>query len=161
MTDINDQYDAGWVNHQLREYYANLEKLDQLKEQKKKELAELNAYYFNHTNQMAQENELIKEDLRNYLDQFGMTGVTTSMGNVHFMTKGDKINWQDLKAKELREVGKHLPDEYVNRVPNKSAIKKNTIIDLHGNVVFKDTGEIIPGITGEKGGTKTVAIRKG
>lgn len=161
MTDFTGEYDAGWINHQMREFQKNKENLEAIKEKKRQEKEEIDNFYRHETDQLEQEQDLIKQDMARYLNQYGMTSVTTSMGNAHLTTQGDKLNWQDLSAQDKRDVAKQLPDDLVNRTPKQGAVMKAVVIQPNGTVVMKDTGEIIKGLTGTQGGTKTIVFKKG
>lgn len=160
-TDFTGEYDAGWINHQMRQYQKNRTNLQAIKEKKRQEKAEIDAYYRNKTEQLKNQQEIIREDMARYLMQYGMTSVTTSMGNAHVTTQGDKLNWEDLNASERRAVGSQLPDELVTREPKKGDVMKAVVIQHDGTVVLKETGEIITGLTGKQGGTKTIVFEKG
>ncbi len=159
--DFTGEYDAGWINHQMREFQKNKKNLEAIKEKKRQEKLEIDNYYKRETDGIEQEQELIKQDMARYLNQYGMISVSTSMGNVHITTMGDKLNWKDLNASEKRAVATQLPDDLVNRTPKASAVMKAVAIQPDGTVVLKETGEILKGITGQQGGTKTVVFRKG
>lgn len=161
MTDFTGEYDAGWVNHQMREYQKNRANLEAIKSKKRQEKAEIDNYYQHQAQEIQQKQELIKQDMARYLNQYGMTSVTTSMGNAHVTTQGDKLNWEDLNASERRAVGSQLPDELVTREPKKGDVMKAVVIQHDGTVVLKETGEIITGLTGKQGGIKTIVFKKG
>lgn len=161
MQDFTGEYDAGWVNHQMREYQKNKANLEALKEKKRQEKDEIDNFYRHETDQLEQEQDLIRQDMARYLNQYGMTSVTTSMGNAHLTTQGDKLNWEDLNASERRAVGSQLPDELVTREPKKGDVMKAVVIQHDGTVVLKETGEIITGLTGKQGGAKTIVFKKG
>ena len=161
MTDFTGEYDAGWINHQMREFQKNKKNLEAIKEKKRQEKEEIDNFYRHETDQLEQEQDLIKQDMARYLNQYGMTSVTTSMGNAHLTTQGDKLNWQDLSAQDKRDVAQQLHDDLVNRMPKQGAVMKAVVIQSNGTVVMKDTGEIIKGLTGTQGGTKTIVFKKG
>ena len=161
MTDFTGEYDAGWVNHQMREYRKNKANLEAIQEKKRQEKAEIDNYYQHQAREIQEEQELIKQGMARYLNQFGMTSVSTSMGNAHLVRQGDKLNWNDLNASERRAVGNQLPDNLVTREPKKGDVMNAVAIQQDGTVVLKETGEILKGITGKLGGTKTVVFKKG
>lgn len=161
MTDFTGEYDAGWINHQMREFQKNKKNLEAIKEKKRQEKEEIDNFYRHETDQLEQEQDLIKQDMARYLNQYGMTSVTTSMGNAHVTTQGDKLNWEDLNSSERRAVGSQLPDELVTREPKKGDVMKAVVIQHDGTVVLKETGEIITGLTGKQGGAKTIVFKKG
>ena len=161
MIEKFDEFDTGWFDNQMRRYQSNKRKLEKLDKQKKAELEYVRNYYLAQANEIDKEQEIIKVDLWNYLNLYGMTSQSTAFGNAHLTTAGDKFFWKDLSAKQKREIAEKLPDEYVNREPKQGAINKNATITDDGRVVLNDTGEIIEGLTAKKGGYKTIAIRKG
>lgn len=161
MTDFTGEYDAGWVNHQYRQYVKLSKNLKAIDEKKRQEKAEIDAYYAHEQKLAEEQKEQISEDMARYLDQYGMTSVSTSQCNIHIRRKGDKLLWKDLNAAETREVGNQLPDNLVNRVPKKGDLLKAVVIQNDGTVVLKETGEILKGLQGQLGGQKTVVFKKG
>lgn len=159
MTRSIEDFDIGWFDNQLREYQKNASLLDNLKKQKSDELEYVKNYWTSKMERTEQEQSVIKADLANYLDQFGATSQTTAFGNVHLAKTQSKIDWGT--AKSQRDLAETMPEQFTRKSLNKTALKEALGVNSDGKVFWKDTGEVVKGLTGEQGGEKTIVIRKG
>ena len=81
------------------------------------------------------------------------------MGNVQARTTSDSWKWGGAVAQ--RKAMKQLPSDLLKTVTelDKAKIKGATTITDDGKVVLNETGEIIEGLSGVKGGKKQCVIR--
>lgn len=154
-----EEFDIGWFDTQLREYQKNKDFIEKTKKNKRDEIEYVTNFWNAKLMRLQQDQEIIKADLANYLDQFGATSQTTAFGNVHLAKTQSKIDWGT--AKSQRELAESIPDEFTRKSLNKSALKDALAVSSDGKVYWKDTGELVKGLTGEQGGEKTIVIRKG
>lgn len=152
--------EAAAINQRLREYKANKNKLEAIDESERSELKEVKDFYAYKRNQLEEDNERLKQELLGFIDtENGQTSVTTSMGNVQARTTKDSWKWGSKSTQQ--KAMKSLPSELLKTVTelDKPKIKKATTITDDGKVVLNDTGEIINGLSGIKGGQKQAVIR--
>ncbi|WP_251951145.1 hypothetical protein [Limosilactobacillus vaginalis] len=152
--------EAAAINQRLREYKANKNKLEAIDESERSELKEVKDFYAYKRRKLEEDNERLKQELLGFIDtENGQTSVTTSMGNVQARTTKDSWKWGSKSTQQ--KTMKSLPSELTKTVTelDKSKIKKATTITDDGKVVLNDTGEIINGLSGVKGGQKQVVIR--
>lgn len=152
--------DVEAINQRLRQYKENKELITEAEKAKKKEIEEVNNFYDYKINKAEKDNELLMAELLNFIDlEHGQTSVTTSMGNVQARTTKNKYNWGSKSDQE--EAIKQLPAAMTKQVLilDKQMIKNNTLITDDGKVVIADTGEVIKGLSGIKGGKKQCVIR--
>ena len=99
-------------------------------------------------------------ELLGFIDtEHGQTSVSTSMGNVQARTTSDSWKWGGAVAQ--RKAMKQLPSDLLKTVTelDKAKIKGATTITDDGKVILNETGEIIEGLSGVKGGKKQCVIR--
>lgn len=152
--------EAAAINLRLREYRANKNKLEAIDKSERSELKEVKDFYAYKRNKLEEDNERLKQELLGFIDtENGQTSVTTSMGNVQARTTKDSWKWGSKSTQQ--KAMKSLPSELLKTVNelDKAKIKKATTITDDGKVVLNDTGEIINGLSGIKGGQKQVVIR--
>lgn len=152
--------EAAAINQRLREYKANKNKLEAIDESERSELKEVKDFYAYKRNQLEEDNERLKQELLGFIDtENGQTSLTTSMGNVQARTTKDSWKWGSKSTQQ--KAMKSLPSELLKTVTelDKPKIKEATTITDDGKVVLNDTGEIINGLSGIKGGQKQVVIR--
>lgn len=152
--------EAAAINQRLREYKANKNKLEAIDESERSELKEVKDFYAYKRRKLEEDNERLKQELLGFIDtENGQTSVTTSMGNVQARTTKDSWKWGSKSTQQ--KAMKSLPSELLKTVTelDKAKIKEATTITDDGKVVLNDTGEIINGLSGVKGGQKQVVIR--
>lgn len=152
--------EAAAINQRLREYKANKNKLEAIDESERSELKEVKDFYAYKRRKLEEDNERLKQELLGFIDtENGQTSVTTSMGNVQARTTKDSWKWGSKSTQQ--KAMKSLPSELLKTVTelDKAKIKEATTITDDGKVVLNDTGEIINGLSGIKGGQKQVVIR--
>ncbi|WP_302150429.1 host-nuclease inhibitor Gam family protein [Limosilactobacillus vaginalis] len=152
--------EAAAINQRLREYKANKNKLEAIDESERSELQEVKDFYAYKRSKLEEDNERLKQELLGFIDtENGQTSVTTSMGNVQARTTKDSWKWGSKSTQQ--KAMKSLPSELLKTVTelDKPKIKEATTITDDGKVVLNDTGEIINGLSGIKGGQKQVVIR--
>lgn len=159
MTRPIDKFDIGWFDTQLRQYQKNNDMIAKFKKDKSDEQEYVKNYWNAKIERAENDQNIIKADLANYMSQFGATSQTTAFGNVHLSKTQSKIDWGS--TKDQRVLAQSMPDEYIRRDLDKSALKKALAVTTSGKVVWKDTGEIVKGLSGTYGGEKTIVIRKG
>lgn len=152
--------EAAAINQRLREYKANKNELEAIDESERSELQEVKDFYTYKRSKLEEDNERLKQELLGFIDtENGQTSVTTSMGNVQARTTKDSWKWGSKSTQQ--KAMKSLPSELLKTVKelDKAKIKEATTITDDGKVVLNDTGEIINGLSGVKGGQKQVVIR--
>lgn len=152
--------EAAAINQRLREYKTNKNKLEAIDESERSELKEVRDFYTYKRNKLKEDNERLKQELLGFIDiENGQTSVTTSMGNVQARTTKDSWKWGSKSTQQ--KAMKSLPSELLKTAKelDKAKIKEATTITDDGKVVLNDTGEIINGLSGVKGGQKQVVIR--
>ena len=152
--------EAAAINQRLREYKANKNKLEAIDESERSELKEVKDFYAYKRRKLEEDNERLKQELLGFIDtENGQTSVTTSMGNVQARTTKDSWKWGSKSTQQ--KAMKSLPSELLKTVTelDKAKIKEATTITDDGKVVLNDTGEIINGLSGVKGGQKQIVIR--
>lgn len=86
---------------------------------------------------------------------------STSLGNVQARLTSDKWDWGNATTK--RKAIAKLPAELITvketKEFNKAELRKHTTVAPNGQVILTETGEILDGITVEKGGKPTVTIK--
>lgn len=160
MPEPKNEFDSEWFNFQMKEAQKIKNRIQQMTYGKKKDIEFARKYWDEKIEKNEKELEVIKERLGDFLNRYDMTSFSTSYGNAHLRAAGDKFDWKTLSANDKREIAKHLPEELVDRKPKEGAVNKASQILDDGRVVLTETGEIIPGLTGKKGGYKTVTIRE-
>lgn len=159
MTRLIEEFDVGWFDTQLREYQKNKDFIEKTKKNKRDEIEYVNNFWNAKLMRLQKDQDIIKADLANYLDQFGATSQTTAFGNVHLAKTQSKIDWGT--AKSQRDLAETMPEQFTRKSLNKTALKEALGVNSDGKVFWKDTGEVVKGLTGEQGGEKTIVIRKG
>lgn len=154
--------EAAAINQRLREYKANKNKLEAIDESERSELQEVKQFYDYKRNQLEEDNERLKQELLGFIDtENGQTSVTTSMGNVQARTTKDSWKWGG--KTNQRKAMKVLPDSLLKTVTSKeldkAKIKEATTITDDGKVILNETGEIVDGLSGVKGGKKQAVVR--
>lgn len=160
MPEPKDEFDSEWFNFQMKELQELKKEVDEFAKSKKEDIDFARRYWDNKIEGLQYQINQIKDQLGDFLNRYGMTSYSTAFGNAHLRTAGDKFDWKTLSANDKREIAKHLPEELVDRKPKEGAVNKASQILDDGRVVLTETGEIIPGLTGKKGGYKTVTIRE-
>lgn len=154
-----EEYDAGIINQNLRHYKELKNMLEKTKKDKQKVIQHDREYYSEIEEKITRRINEVKSQFGDYLTRFGMTSASVPSGNVHFVTTKDSLKWGS--ATNQKRIMKQLPSELIKQQPtiDKDAIKKSVTVTPEGKVILNDTGEIIEGLTGTKGGSKEVAIR--
>lgn len=158
MTRPIDEFDIGWFDTQLRQYQKNNDIIAKLKKDKSDEQEYVKNYWNAKIERAESDQNIIKADLANYMSQFGVTSQTTAFGNVHASKTQSKIDWGS--TKDQRALAKKIPDEFIRRDLDKPALKKALAVTKDGKVFWKDTGEVVKGLTGTQG-EQTIVVRKG
>lgn len=154
--------EASAINQRLREYRANKKALDDLEKSEKSELEEVRNFYAYKRKKITEDNDRLLTELLGFIDyEHGQTSLTTSMGNVQARTTKDSWKWGG-KANQ-RKAMKVLPENLLKTVTSKeldkAKIKEATTITDDGKVILNETGEIVDGLSGVKGGKKQAVIR--
>lgn len=149
--------EAPILNQKLDDYRQLQKQIDKVKQSMKAE----HDYYQGYIDKYTEKQDEIKAEMQHLIESVpGRTSMASSQGNIHLMTKKDKWDWPTRKS-DLIKVLKSLPKEFTSTeiVIDKKAIKAGTQITPNGDVVDMTTGEVLRGIKGQAGGSKSVSIR--
>lgn len=138
------------------------DKQTEIKESQKREIARIKDFYSTYLDKAENEIDRLKAELYGFIDvKNGETSVTTSLGNVQARLTSDKWDWGNATTK--RKAIAKLPAELITvketKDFNKAELRKHTTVAPNGQVILTETGEILDGITVEKGGRPTVTIK--
>lgn len=152
---------AGIVDRQRRIKELQ-DKQAEIKETQKYEIARIKDFYSTYLNKAENEINRLKAELYGFIDvKNGETSVTTSLGNVQARLTTDKWDWGNAATK--RKALSKLPNELITiketKEFNKAELQKHATITPDGQVILSETGEILDGITVERGGKPTVTIK--
>ena len=148
------------INQRLRQYKKNKKLIEEAKASEKAEIDEVKNFYESKIKRAEDDNAILMAELLGFIDtEHGQTSVSTSMGNVQARTTSDSWKWGGAVAQ--RKAMKQLPSDLLKTVTelDKAKIKEATTITDDGKVILNETGEIIEGLSGVKGGKKQCVIR--
>lgn len=151
---------AAGINQRLHDYAEAAKAMEQAKESKKAELKAVKEHYDYYISKAKEEQARLKAELQQFIDvENGETSLSTSMGNIHLVKNKDSWDWP--KMSQFKKIIDELPKEFIKYTPaiDKEAIKKATTITNDGKVVVTDTGQVLKGISAERGKGQSVAVR--